>query len=168
MANKNYPKVNSVILTGHITMEPKETETKNGRRMASFSLGQPDVLSPDTPTYHQCIAWNNAEGYGPASFILDVANKPGTELTIIGKLLQKLEEVELKDGTTRKIRTTSILVEQVFFAGSARRSEESTETASDAEANPKAPSAPRKGSAAPTSRPGRSTPVVVADDDLPF
>lgn len=165
---KQYPKPNTVILTGHLTMEPRESETKGNtpRRMASFSLGQPDVLSPETPTYWQCIAWNNAEGYGPATFILDVANKPGTELTVIGKLLQKLEEVQVQgEDKPRKIRTTTILVEQVFFAGSARRSDDAE---TPAESN--APRAPRKGTAAPTTRPSRSTPVAVAadDDDLPF
>ena len=133
--------MNKSILMGRLVKEPELRTTASGVSVTSFCLAVPrrfkDANGEYPTDWIDCVAWKNT-----AEFVCKYFQK-GQMITVYGSTQTRMYE---KDGDKRKI--TEVNVDEVYFCGESKKSEEKAP----------APSLPSQG----------FVPMPAPDDDLPF
>lgn len=104
--------LNRVIIMGRLTADPELRNTQSGTAVASFSLavdrdfkGQDGERETD---FVSCVAWRNTASFASKYF------SKGQMACVEGRL--QVRDWSDKDGAKR--RTTEVVVENLYFAGS--------------------------------------------------
>lgn len=112
--------LNVTILTGRLTADPKLTQTENSRYCRfSIAVARPKHKDKEAETdFFNCVAWE-----GTAE-IISKWYKKGDMITIVGNLRNSQYE---KNGEKRT--STSVIIREVHFGNSKRKTENSDDTA---------------------------------------
>ena len=103
--------VNLVILLGNVGKDPELRETKDGKKVTSFSLAtSKKIKDEERTTWHRIVAWNKT-----AKVCADYLSK-GSQVHITGELQTR----EWEDGEGVKRQTTEIVAQFVTLLGQSR------------------------------------------------
>lgn len=104
--------LNRVILMGRLTADPELRSTKTGTPVASFTLAVDrdfkDQNGQREADFVPCVAWRSTASFAAKYFV------KGQMACVEGRL--QLRDWQADDGSKR--RTTEVLVENLYFAGS--------------------------------------------------
>lgn len=158
--------VNKVILVGRAGKDPEVKTTKDGKKVAAFSLATDDYQKDASG--NKKTQWHNITVWDPIVNVVEQYVKKGTEMYIEGRI--SYEEFNNKEGN--KVNYTRITATSLQFVGSKKDSAaSSTEDNNDAATPPAAKPAVTKPAAtkAPaTKEPVQETVSATDDTDLPF
>mgnify|MGYP000971246118 FL=1 len=113
--------LNKVILMGRITAEPELRYTTSNTPVCSFTLAverdYKDSEGNRQADFINCQAWRNT-----AEFVCKYFTK-GQPIVVVGKIQTRTWE----DQEGKKHYATEVVVDNVYFAGSSKKNEQSTE-----------------------------------------
>lgn len=113
--------LNKVILMGRMTAEPELRYTTSNTPVCSFTLAverdYKDSEGNRQADFINCQAWRNT-----AEFVCKYFTK-GQPIVVVGKIQTRTWE----DQEGKKHYATEVVVDNVYFAGSSKKNEQSTE-----------------------------------------
>ena len=105
---------NKVQLIGNLGVEPQVLETKEGKKLAKFSLATNEVYRNQKGERVQSTQWHNIVAWGKPAEIIERYVSKGNEIAVEGKLTSR--SYDDKEGNKRYI--TEIIVSEVLLLGS--------------------------------------------------
>lgn len=113
--------LNHVVLMGRITKDPELRYTTSNTPVCSFTLAverdYKDSEGNRQADFINCQAWRNT-----AEFVCKYFTK-GQPIVVVGKIQTRTWE----DQEGKKHYATEVVVDNVYFAGSSKKNEQSTE-----------------------------------------
>lgn len=111
--------MNSILLSGYMGKDPEIRVTREGKSVASFSLGVGRRFQKDTTDWFKCTA------FGKTAEFVEKYLRKGNKIILKGEMQN--DNYQGKDGKT--VYGFNVIVEQVEFADSKQSKEETKEEA---------------------------------------
>jgi single-strand DNA-binding protein len=114
--------MNSVLLRGRVGGDPRVNQTKNGSKVASFSVATNESYVDKQGQKQQVTDWHNVVVWGNLAEAVGVGVRKGSDVVVLGKM--KTRKYQDKSGVEKY--TTEINAEGVFTGLNVQRTQQAT------------------------------------------